>query len=241
MVEHKSTYERQVVPHRRLWHRRLLLFVVAVGTSTLLTACAPAYAGDEAQSLSLGEALYRLVVGGPAISEATLLRFYAWHVMGLSIPLLALLAWHGFRVRRDGGISSPERGPGEPPLERTDREVIVRREWLTFFLTLAALIVISVFIDAPIGPAAEPGALVDETYAPWIFLWVQELLRIWPPAIAGVLTPLVVLLILTLLPWFDWSNEGVAIWFNKQGRLPQLILIVMFVAIVGLTIRATLR
>lgn len=216
-----------------------MLALIVIVALLALTGCAADPAS--ADRLSLPEMLYRLVVGGPSISEATLIRFYAWHVMGLGIPLLILAAWHGFRVRRDGGVSSPERGEGEPALQRVDRSTLVRRDWLTFFLTLASVILISVFIDPPIGPAAEPGALVEHSDAPWIFLWVQELLRIWPPAIAGVLTPLVVVLLLTFLPYFDWSNEGVALWFNKQGRIPQFLLILVVIAITGLTIRAALR
>jgi quinol-cytochrome oxidoreductase complex cytochrome b subunit len=191
--------------------------------------------------VSLAEALYRLVVGGSSISEATLLRFYAWHVMGLAVPLLVLLIWHGFRVRRDGGISSPDRVPQQPPQPRIDRDVLVRRDWLVFFLTIASMILLSVFVDAPLGPAAQPGAIVEHTNAPWILLWVQELLRVWPPAIAGVLTPLVMLLLLTLLPWLDFSNEGIAVWFNKQGRAPQILLLLLFLSITALTVRAALR
>jgi quinol-cytochrome oxidoreductase complex cytochrome b subunit len=221
--------------------RRLPAALPLLAVSAALSACAAAPASSSGEPLTPGEALYRLVVGGPSISEATLLRFYAWHVMGLAIPMAILIAWHGFRVRRDGGVSSPDRAPGDPTPQRTGRESIVRREWLTFFLTLAALIAVSVFVEPPIGPSAEPGALVDDTHAPWIFLWVQELLRVWPPAIAGVLTPLVVLLLLTLLPYFDWSNEGVAVWFNRQGRIVQIVLGVLFIAIIVLTISAALR
>jgi quinol-cytochrome oxidoreductase complex cytochrome b subunit len=217
----------------------LALILVVGGCLLLLSACGPAPADEE--SLTLGEAIYRFAVGGPAISEATLLRFYAWHVVGLSIPMLILIVWHGFRVRRDGGISSRERGPDDPAPERVDRAQIVRGEVLTFFLTMAALILISTFVEPPIGPGAEPGALVEHTKAPWIFLWVQELLRIWPPAIAGVLTPLAVVLLLTLLPYFDWQNEGVAVWFNRQGRIAQVILSLIVIAVVALTIMAALR
>lgn len=208
--------------------------------SLLLAACTtPVSAGTD--KLTLGEVLYRLIVGGPAISEVTLLRFYTWHVIALPIIMLALIIWHGFRVRRDGGVSSPERPAPEDKIERVERVFVVRKETLTFFLTIAALMIVSVFVDPPIGPAAEIGALTDESKAPWVFLWVQELLRIWPPAIAGVLTPLAVLLALTLLPYMDWSNEGVAVWFNRQGRIAQIVLIVLFIAVVGLTIRAALR
>ena len=214
--------------------------MLVAGTGGTLIACTNPVSSSE-PPISLAESVYRLVVGGPSISETTLLRFYAWHLLGLGIPILALIVWHGFRVRRDGGVSSLTRQENEEAPPRTDREVIIRREWLTFFLTLAVLIVISIFVDAPIGPAAEPGALVEHTKAPWIFLWVQELLRSWPPAIAGVVTPLAILIMLTLLPYSDWSNDGVAVWFNKQGRIAQIILTLILIGIIGLTIRAAVR
>ncbi|GAB4471555.1 MAG: hypothetical protein Kow00124_08710 [Anaerolineae bacterium] len=210
---------------------------LAAGCALWLAGCAPQ---PEAGG-GIGEALYRLVVGGQEVGAITLLRFYAWHVMGLAVPLLLLMVWHGFRVRRDGGVSSPERAPGDPPLPRVERAVMVRREVLTFLLTLAALVLLAVFVEPPIGPPAQPGALVEDTQAPWIFLWIQELLRIWPPAIAGVLAPLAVLLILALLPYLDWSNEGVAVWFNRQGRAAQIVLIILFLLILALTVRAALR
>src|SRR5574340_315724 len=111
----------QKLPRR---FRLMLTLLMVVGISMLLTSCCTLYTSPTGDKYTLGEILYRLVVGGPSISEATLLRFYAWHIAGLSIPLLILIAWHGFRVRRDGGISSPERKPDEPPLPRTDRSVI---------------------------------------------------------------------------------------------------------------------
>jgi quinol-cytochrome oxidoreductase complex cytochrome b subunit len=155
--------------------------------------------------------------------------------------MFLLMAWHGFRVRRDGGISRPLRDPGAPPLETTDRTAVVRGEVLTIFLTIASIVLLSTFIDPPIGPAAEPGALVEHTKAPWVFLWIQELLRVWPPAVAGVLTPLVVVLLLALLPYMDWKNTGVAVWFNRQGRVAQVAFIGLFLLILGLTIRAAIR
>jgi quinol-cytochrome oxidoreductase complex cytochrome b subunit len=236
---HSNYLKYQTTHNANHRHRALALALAAGGCLLLLSACGASSAGEE--SPTLGEAIYQFIVGGPAISEVTLLRFYAWHVMGLAIPMLVLIVWHGFRVRRDGGISSPERSPDELAPERVERARVVRGEVLTFFLTMAALILISTFVEPPIGPGAEPGALVEHTKAPWIFLWVQELLRIWPPAIAGVLTPLAVILLLTLLPYFDWQNEGVAIWFNRQGRIAQVILILITIAVVALTIVAALR
>src|SRR3970040_870426 len=108
-----------------------------------LTACATA----PGESVDLGEAVYQMIVGGVAIGEATLLRFYVWHIVGLIVPMAFIIAWHGFRVRRDGGISHQERPAGEPAAPRMDREGLVRTETIAFFLTLATLIALSTFVD----------------------------------------------------------------------------------------------
>ena len=203
----------------------------------LLAACAAA----PGEPVDFGEAVYRLIVGGVAIGEATLLRFYVWHIVGLIVPKAFLIAWHGFRVRRDGGISHVERPTGEPAAPRIDREGLVRTETFAFFLTLAILIALSTFVDAPIGNPPDQGLTADKIEAPWIFLWVQELLRVWPPAIAGVLVPLVVTALITALPFIDRKDDGIAVWFNRQGRLAQITFIAISVVVIGLTIRAAIR
>ncbi|MBN1450453.1 MAG: cytochrome b N-terminal domain-containing protein, partial [Anaerolineales bacterium] len=62
----------------------------------------------------IGEGLYLFVIGGSAPGAATLTRFYAWHIFGLTLSAIILVTWHIFRVRRDGGIAVP------PPTQRED-------------------------------------------------------------------------------------------------------------------------
>lgn len=211
-----------------------------IATGLFLAACAAAPASP-AKSVGPGEALYRMIVGGVTIGEATLLRFYVWHIVGLIVPMAFLIAWHAFRVRRDGGISHPERPAGECQPPRIDREHLVRTETLAFFLTIAVLIVLSTFFDAPLGlsPNAPSGA--GEIKGPWIFLWVQELLRLWPPAIAGVVIPAALTGLLAVLPFIDRKNEGIAVWFNRPGRVAQILFIAAALAVAALTVRAALR
>ena len=192
-------------------------------------------------SPDLGESLYQLIVGGAVIGEATILRFYVWHIVGLILPMAFIIGWHAFKVRRDGGISHQPRVDHLPEPPRMDREQLVRTETLAFFLTLAALIGLSIFVNAPIGNAPDQVLAADEIKAPWIFLWVQELLRIWPPALAGVLVPLVVTALLTALPFIDRKDDGVAVWFNKQGRIAQIIFGLVALLVVSLTLRAAMR
>lgn len=205
--------------------------------AVFLTACA----SNPAEPVDPGESLYRLIVGGVVVGEATLLRFYVWHIVGLILPMAGIIAWHAFRVRRDGGISHQPRIDHEPEGPRMDREQLVRTETLAFFLTLAALIALSVFVDAPLGNPPEAALAASEIKAPWIFLWVQELLRVWPPAIAGILVPLVVTALIIALPFIDRRDDGIAVWFNRQGRVAQIVFLAIAVGVVGLTIRAALR
>lgn len=189
----------------------------------------------------IGPVLYRILIGGQAVGQATLLRFYAWHVFGLALIAGVLIGWHSFRVRRDGGISHRAAASSEPA-SRTPREQLVRTEAAAALLTLALLVGLSLFANAPLGPAADLSVPGVEARAPWFFIWVQELLRSATPFLAGVLTPLVVLGILSIVPYaLDRKMAGIAEWFNRPGRVAQGVFLTITVVVLGLTIRGLLR
>lgn len=215
--------------------------VLGLGLALSLVGCT-AIVGEPTESLGIGETVYRLIVGGVAIGEATLLRFYVWHIAGLIVPMIFLIGWHAFKVRRDGGISHRERAaPEGAATPRVDREQLIQTETLAFFLTLATLIVLATFVDAPLGHPPETGVAAEQIEAPWIFLWVQELLRLWPPAIAGVLIPMIVTGLLVALPFIDRKDEGIAVWFNRPGRIVQIVFIVLMIGVTTLTLIAAFR
>lgn len=174
----------------------------------------------------IGNALYQLLVGGAQPGAATLLRFYAWHIFGLTLPGAVLLIWHIFRVRRDGGIAVPP--PAQRPnAERIPRAQLVRREVVAMLITGAVLLLLSAFVPAPIAPAiAEITAPSSDAYAPWFFLWVQQMLKWGDPFWWGVMAPLAILLLLALLPYAfpkPAINE-LGRWFPKSNRLAQVTL-----------------
>lgn len=187
----------------------------------------------------IGDFLFRLAVGGDdACSTIALLRFYTWHIFGLTITAVVLGFWHAFRVRRDGGIAIP------PPALRNDnqrisRSELVSREILAMLFIGAALILLASFAPAPIAPLINEmqPAISTEARAPWFFLWVQQMLHWGDPFLWGVLAPLTILGVLILIPYiFPLPAEHeLGRWFPKSNRLAQIALgaITFFVIILS--------
>ncbi len=57
----------------------------------------------------VGPQMRELLIGGRTIDQATLLRFYVLHVIFLPAGLGALLAYHMWRIRKDGGLAKADR------------------------------------------------------------------------------------------------------------------------------------
>jgi quinol-cytochrome oxidoreductase complex cytochrome b subunit len=188
----------------------------------------------------IGPSIYAIAVGGGEIGQATIVRFYGWHLFGLMLGFVGLGAWHIFRVRRDGGIAVPQPELRRDPA-RITRFELVRREVLAMLLAGAGLIILSALFPAPLaGPISENSGLSGETHAPWFFLWVQQLLKLGNPFIFGVLFPLLALGFLTaipvLFPHIDPTERGC--WFPRSGRPVQVFVTALFLTILILTFMA---
>ncbi len=77
------------------------------------------------------------------------------------------------------------------------------REFLSAMLMTAMLTITSLAIDAPLRQHATPNLTPNPAKAPWYFLGLQEILHYFPPVVAGVLVPGLVLVGLALLPYVD--------------------------------------
>ncbi len=188
----------------------------------------------------IGENLYYFVVGSPQIGAATVLRFYTWHCFGLVIAAGVLVVWHIFRVRRDGGITSPPTKPG-PKQNRVTRFELVNREILAMLYAGAILVVLAALADAPIAPPiTETHALTEQVRAPWFFLWIQELLHFGSPFWFGVFIPLVILGCVAGIPYTfkKTAPQELGKWFPSSGRPAQITALLVFLIILLLTIRA---
>ena len=185
-----------------------------------------------------GEDIYLILVGGTQPGAATLIRFYAWHIFGLTLLGMILGVWHIFRVRHDGGIAAP------PPHLREDRRRIKRselmvREVLAMLFAGAGLMIVSVLFAAPIDPPLGTGVgNLMEASAPWFFLWVQALLRFGDPFLFGVFLPFLMLVILGVLPFVlpAVDEKEMGRWFPRSGRAFSLIVGGMFLMLFLLTL-----
>jgi quinol-cytochrome oxidoreductase complex cytochrome b subunit len=190
----------------------------------------------------IGNQLYEFAIGGVQPGSTTLLRFYSWHTFGLTLVMIIAVMWHIFRIRRDGGIAVPP-----PALRQSDERIsrfeLVRREMLIMTIAGIVLLLLSIFWPAPITPPLVSAAVdLGSARAPWFFLWVQQLLKLGDPFLLGVMVPLIVLAILTLIPYIfpRPSDSELGRWFSKGGRVAQILIIVLTLILLALTIWAIL-
>ena len=186
----------------------------------------------------IGNGLYQFVIGGTEPGAPTLIRFYAWHIFGLTLGAVILMVWHTFRVRRDGGIAVP------PPSERKEKERItrfdlLRREVLAMTITAVILLLFSMIIPAPIKqPISDVSVMTADSQAPWFFLWVQQLLKFGNPFLLGIMVPVLVVVVLGAMPYIlpNAKREELGTWFPRGNRIAQVVAVLIMLAILVLTL-----
>src|SRR3954468_14305314 len=68
------------------------------------------------------------------------------------------------------------------------------------------LLLMGVFVNAPLEELANPNVTPAVAKAPWYFVGLQELLAYFHPTVAGVLAPTFVLVGAALIPYIDREN-----------------------------------
>ena len=88
-------------------------------------------------------------------------------------------------------------------------------------MTLAiALVWIALLFNAPLEGLADPSHTPNPAKAPWYFLGLQELLHYFPPVVAGVLVPGLVVMALIVIPYFKVNIEAEGLFQkDRENRL----------------------
>lgn len=116
--------------------------------------------------------------------------------------------------------------------------------------TLAASILLTLIVRAPLEEAANPSVTPNPAKAPWYFLWLQELVTITTftvggftvngALIGGIILPGVLVLAAVLFPYFDKSpTSTIGRWLPKQRKWQNTVFLFIVAAILVLTFIGT--
>ena len=112
------------------------------------------------------------------------------------------------------------------PQLMTYPHLLVREAIVLEVLTIL-LVVVSLFWDAPLEQLANPLLTPNPAKAPWYFLGLQELLHFFPPFVAGILIPTLVVIALIVIPYFNVNIEGEPLWARNPAKNFRIILTVV--------------
>jgi quinol-cytochrome oxidoreductase complex cytochrome b subunit len=111
----------------------------------------------------------------------------------------------------------PEVRETDEPYVMTFPHLIVR-EVILFQLVVIGLSLAAIFFDAPLESIANPVETPNPAKAPWYFLGLQELLHYFPPIVAGVLLPALVIIGLLVIPYARINLEAKPLWTTHSRR-----------------------
>ena len=98
------------------------------------------------------------------------------------------------------------------------------------------LVLLALFWNAPLEELADSMQTPNPAKAPWYFLGLQELLHYFPPVVAGVLIPTLVVMALIVIPYFKINVEAESLWArNRAGRMRIVTAVVAVFAIFLIT------
>lgn len=116
-----------------------------------------------------------------------------------------------------------------PAVRTTDEKYVmtfpnlILREVILFQLVVIGLALAAIAFDAPLEGIANPVETPNPAKAPWYFLGLQELLHYFPPVVAGVLMPLLVVMGLVVIPYARINLTAGPLWKGAgAARAPLL-------------------
>lgn len=180
----------------------------------------------------VGDSIFSLIVGGAEVSGATLLRLYSWHIFALPVVAFFFTSYHFWRIRKDGGISAASSKSND--FVTRDRHIVTEIKY--FMIVSILLMLLSVAVDPYLGVSAEEPMTLETVNAPWIFLWIQYLLRYLSPFLAGIFIPALILAFWGLLPYMEKQQQAIGRWAPQARRPYWLAFLLSFVILFALSI-----
>jgi quinol-cytochrome oxidoreductase complex cytochrome b subunit len=98
------------------------------------------------------------------------------------------------------------------------------------------LVTMALLFNAPLEGLADPSHTPNPAKAPWYFLGLQEMLHYFPPVVAGVLVPGLVVMALIIIPYFNINVEAEGLFRKDRQRRLRIFYIVTAVLVVFLAV-----
>ena len=111
-----------------------------------------------------------------------------------------------------------------PAVRRTEERYVMTfphlivREVILFQVVTIVLSVAALLFDAPLQGIANSTETPNPAKAPWYFLGLQELLHYFPPVVAGVLLPGLVVIALVVIPYARVNLTAGPLWERRGPR-----------------------
>ncbi len=115
---------------------------------------------------------------------------------------------------------------------------LLLRETIVFQVLVVALVIIALFWDAPLEQLANPLLTPNPAKAPWYFLGLQELLHYFPPLVAGIIIPTLVVVALVVIPYFHVNIQGAPMWSADRPRRLRIFVVVLLALCIFLAVFA---
>lgn len=116
---------------------------------------------------------------------------------------------------------------GEAPGQLMVYPHLLIRESIAFQALVIAMVLVALLWDAPLEQLANPLLTPNPAKAPWYFLGLQELLHYFPPLVAGILIPTLVVIALVIIPYFSVNVEGAPLWSSSRPQNFRVLLVML--------------
>src|SRR5450631_578471 len=208
----------------------------------------------------VGPNLRFYLLGGHTVNANALLRFYVLHTMVFPLVVMMLIAVHLWRLHEDGGMYDIDKNgtpivPEHSALAMADSPIrleeektlsyreLLFREIIGIEALTVVLFVMGLLWKAPLEELANPLHTPNPAKAPWYFTGLQELLHYFPPFVAGVILPgLIVsgLFFIPFSPFFDnVTTSDLCRWArDKSGRTITIAIVMLVLSALLIRIHA---
>jgi cytochrome b6 len=189
----------------------------------------------------IGSAIANMLRGGPDVSEFTVQRFFALHVVVLPALFLPLLGFHLWLVQKHGNASPPS-VESLPSYQRKSEPFLpnfLRKDLAMWLISLNILALLASVFPWSLGKPFDALAPAPVGIHPeWYFMSPFEMLKMLGAVlpgevgeIAGILLFTVGIALWVLIPFYDSSKES-----GKRGRAAHYFGLLAVIALLATTV-----